>query len=407
MKSIHTFGAVMRSCVEISCATVKRVASIKVDPLLLDWLPVVGLLLLGISDVGLTGTISAPRLARVLFSLVIALPVGFRKRAPLAAVTVSAGGVVTQSVVLSAPSLGFGSFLAVLIGVYAVAAHAELRRAITGIALVAASMAVMFAVDPTARVEDVVFPLVYFGGAWGLGRLLRARTHRIVELRELAKRLEAEQEQRAQLAVAEERTRIARELHDIVAHGVTTIVLQAQGAQEVLAEDPGRAQRMLRTIQETGRESLVELRRLLHLLRTEDDDSRLDPQPGIAVLEALVERIRAGGTEVDLVVEGDPSRVPPAMQVSVYRIVQEALTNTLKHAGPARAGVQVRCLPGEIVVEVVDDGRTRPTNGAADLPGHGLVGIAERVKLFGGDVRYGRRAEGGFEMRAVIPVDER
>jgi signal transduction histidine kinase len=267
--------------------------------------------------------------------------------------------------------------------------------------VVAAAVTANFLVDSTARIEDAIFPVVYFGGAWTLGRFLQIRSSRVDELGDLAARLAAEQEQSARLAVSEERTRIARELHDIVAHGVSTIVLQAQGAEGLVDKDPERARRMLATIQETGRGSLVELRRLLGLLRTDGDDAELDPQPRIEALEGLVERLRAGGMDVSMNLDGDPSGLPAALQLSVFRIAQEALTNSLKYAGPVATSVDIKIGTRTVSVEVADEGKKQigAMNG-----GHGLIGIEERVKLFGGDVTYGPRPQGGFAVRATIPV---
>jgi len=215
-------------------------------------------------------------------------------------------------------------------------------------------------------------------------------------------RLDPERVSAARRAAAEERARIARELHDVVGHAIGVIVLQADGGRRLLRVDPGETERALTTIEQTGRGALDEMRRLVAMLRATDDEDALAPQPGLAGLEELAADVRAAGLPVDVVIEGQPTALPAGVDLSAYRIAQEALTNALKHAGPAHARVLVRYGAREVGIEVEDDGRGAPTAGS-NGGGHGLVGIRERAALYGGQVDAGPRPEGGFAVRVRLP----
>ena len=205
--------------------------------------------------------------------------------------------------------------------------------------------------------------------------------------------------------MGEERARIARELHDVTAHSVGIMVVHAQGARRILDRDPERAREALETIERTGQTALEEMRRALGVLRKPEADVPLAPEPGIDALGALVEQARQGGLTVELVTEGTPAPLPADVDRSAYRIVQEALTNTRKHAGPVRARVAVRYVGEALELEISDDGAPgRVRNGAPGEDGHGLVGMRERVALYGGDLHAGHRPEGGFVVRASLPL---
>jgi signal transduction histidine kinase len=232
--------------------------------------------------------------------------------------------------------------------------------------------------------------------AWLVGAYLR-------ELRERAARAESEREERAEAAVTSERARIARELHDIVAHNVSVMVVQAEAADEMLDRDKAdRARAPIRKIEETGRAALSDMRRLLGVMREADAGSAFAPQPGIANLELLLAKMRESGLPVELEVSGKSVPLPPGIDLSAFRIVQEALTNALKYAGPARARVLVRFAPDALELEVADDGSGGATHDANG--GHGLVGMRERVALFGGELEAGPRPEGGYLVRARLPL---
>ena len=218
------------------------------------------------------------------------------------------------------------------------------------------------------------------------------------------RRLREDRERMAHDAVAEERARIARELHDIVAHAMSVMVVQAGAARTVVERDPAQAVQALRRIEETGRTGMAEMRRLIGVLKADDDAGGLMPQPGLGQLDRLVDTVRGAGLPVETVIEGSPRPLPPGVDLTAYRIVQEGLTNVLKHAGGAHARATVRYDTDSIGIEVADDGRGAvgdPTDGA----GHGLIGMRERVAVFDGTLETGARAGGGFVLRARIPLD--
>jgi signal transduction histidine kinase len=235
-----------------------------------------------------------------------------------------------------------------------------------------------------------------------LGLYLRTRRQYVTQLRERARDLEREQELRAERAVDEERVRIARELHDAIAHHVSLLVVQAGAIRESLPDDsPTRA--VAESMASTGRQALAEMRGMLGLLRTEDGAAERSPQPGVADITALVEQTRAGGVDAELVVEGAERPVPVGVGLSAYRIVQESLTNVIKHAGPAHARVLVRYEPDAVELRVTDDGRGGSANGGGG--GHGIVGMRERVALYGGELFAGPGADGGWDVRARLRVE--
>jgi signal transduction histidine kinase len=216
------------------------------------------------------------------------------------------------------------------------------------------------------------------------------------ELEARAERLEREREENVRRAAAEEQARIARELHDVLAHNVSVMVVQAAAADDVFESQPDRAREALRAIERTGRAALTELRRLLGAVRT----TELAPQPGLAGLDVLVEGVRAAGLSVTLQVEGELDDLPAGLDLSAYRIVQEALTNTMKHAGASVAEVRVRRTPDGVELEVVDDGAGPVGNGH----GRGLIGMRERASLVGGEVEAGPQPGGGFRVKATLPL---
>jgi signal transduction histidine kinase len=329
-------------------------------------------------------------------------PLALRRQFPLAV-------VVVVFVPLGALFLGgtdfftYAQLLGMLVASYTVAAHATLDRAWVGLGVAnAAGLAnsVGAVADPVAG--DVVFPIVLLTGPWLAGRALRLWRGRTAQLQALTAELAREREERAALAVAAERARIARELHDVLAQSMNVIVVNAEGAQEALAHDPALASRPLAKIQDTGRAALRETRRMLDMLRTPDDET-LAPLPTTADLPSLVDGLGGSGPEVRLRVEGERRPLPPALELSAYRIVQQALTNTLTHAGAAHVDVALRYGPDCLEIDVVDDGRGdgAPTAGS----GYGLVGMRERATLFGGTLTAGPRPEGGFGVHARLPVE--
>jgi signal transduction histidine kinase len=299
------------------------------------------------------------------------------------------------------PSLGFTFVL--VAAAYSLGAHASLRRAVAGL-VVAAPVVVELshkgklglAFAEHGGKEAVVLSSLGLLAFWLAGVLARARRRSVA----LAGRNAALQQQ-AEQATASERARIARELHDIVAHHLSVIVLQAAAAQK-----PGRpAGPALKKIENSGRQALTETRRMLGVLRDPGEETGLAPQPGISELDTLAGTVRAAGLPVNLVISGDPTAVPAAVDVSVYRIVQEALTNVLKHAGPARTDVTIGCAAEAVTIEVTDHGTREPGNQPTG-GGHGLAGMRERAAIFGGQFHAGPRPGGGFTVRARLPLGD-
>src|SRR4051794_15653050 len=334
----------------------------------------------------------------------IALPLLARRRAPLLTLLlVIAAGYAGY---VRGPDVGgsLQSWIAVNVALYSVAAHCELGRAIAGGAIVALFV-LAFEIPRLIEGEplaNVVGEWLFLGGVWLLGRWVRQRRHRTEDLERHAADLEADREALAREAVAQERARIAREMHDSVAHSVSVMVLQAGAAEEVMAASPQRARQSLATIQDTGREAIVELRRMLGLLRDPVVDASLSPQPGVGTLDALLDQVRAAGLPVELTVEGQARRLSPGIDRSAYRIVQEGLTNTLKHAGPAHATVRLRYDDRALELEVLDDGRG--PRGAAG-GGFGLLGMRERAALYGGVLATDAPPGGGYALSARLPLE--
>ncbi|MFD0398685.1 sensor histidine kinase [Kitasatospora sp. NPDC059811] len=244
---------------------------------------------------------------------------------------------------------------------------------------------------------------------WAWGRLTRVRRAYLTELEDRAARLERERDAQSKVAVAAERARIARELHDVVAHNVSVMIVQADGAAYVLDNSPQQAKEALGTIASTGRQALVEMRRLLGVLRTADTAEEYVPQPGVEELPELLEQVRTAGLQVDYATSGHPRELPRGVELTVYRIVQEALTNVRKHGGPdVHARVAVDFGERELAVLVEDDGRGSTDEqlavGGADGLGHGLIGMRERVGMVSGSLDVGPRPGGGFRIRAILPL---
>jgi signal transduction histidine kinase len=339
------------------------------------------------------------------FGLASVLPLAARRRAPFTVSAVVAVSVAGQVLASGGASPTFASFIAVLICVYTLAREARPLPMVAGLALIAAAV-IATAVFGTAAVHffDVLIPLVYFGVAGGLGALVRQRSLRLVAVEGRAQALESQLEREAELAAAQERARIARELHDVVAHGLSLMVVQAEAAEEVLAARPDAVVAPLHRIQETGRQSLGEMRRLLGVLRSGDTTEPTTPQPSLARLPELADEARAAGLPVEVRADGEERELPLGIQLTVYRIVQEALTNARRHARATGATVRLSYLPTAVRVEVTDDGQGPGDTGGR--PGHGLIGMRERAALYGGTLSAAPGADRGFTVVAELPLEE-
>jgi signal transduction histidine kinase len=284
--------------------------------------------------------------------------------------------------------------LFVLLAVYSAAAHTSGRRTqLAGGLTVALYVADLAADSEGIYVEGVIFYALLFGSCWVAGRAVRRRR--------LSERRVEQEKAKAAAAIVEERARIARELHDVVAHSISVMLLQARGGRRVLEAEPADAREAFATIERTGHQALEEMRRLLGMLRATDEQLALAPQPSLKELDRLVDRVRAAGLPVQVAVEGEPRELPPGVDLSAYRIVQEALTNALKHAGPARARVLLRYRADELELEIADDGPGRRDGSGS---GQGLIGMRERVSVYGGELEAGRRPEGGYALHARLPL---
>jgi signal transduction histidine kinase len=244
-----------------------------------------------------------------------------------------------------------------------------------------------------------------FGTAWWVGELFRSRREREADLKERSEQLEIEREENARRAVLDERVRIARELHDVVAHHVSVMGIQAGAARKVLDKQPDKANEALSTIEASSRQAISELHRLLGFLRPNNQVEVVSPQPSLKYLDTLVEEIRNSRLPVEIKIIGKEQTIPESIDLSAYRIIQEALTNTLKHAGPAKATVTLKYLPDMLELDITDDGKGKTTDSEKKPGGRGIVGMKERVSLHGGKLETGNIPDGGFFVRAKLPLD--
>ena len=277
------------------------------------------------------------------------------------------------------------------------------RRAWAGLGIVLGGITtVVYNIPGVATAELFVIP-IDFGISWAAGYALRERAQKAEAAETRAMQAEREREAAARLAVAEERARIARELHDVVAHAVSVMVLHVGAVRHKLPDAMADDRDALRGVERAGRTALTEMRRLLAAMRRDGEDVEFTPQPGLDALDALLEDVGRAGLPVDLHVDGEPVPLPRGVDLSAYRIVQEGLTNALKHANANTADVTVRYRPEELEIEVRDDGLGSTTT---DGLGHGLVGVRERVKIYGGEMVAGTAAEGGFLLSTRLPIAE-
>ncbi len=321
------------------------------------------------------------------------VPLAWRRRAPLAVALVVSAALAGRALVAD-PLEVYPMTLGLLVTAYSVASYAPLRDALlaAGFAALAIAVAVVQG-SGTAATPDPLPSAILYGTVWLVGRVVGVRHQRAESLHRQREALAAE-------AVAAERARIAREMHDVVSHSLAAIVMQSGGAANVLDSDPDRARQSLATIEATARRGLEEMRRMLGLLG--ETDAELAPQPGLDRIEDLVATARSAGLEVDCRTSGDGPPLPAAVDVSAYRIVQESLTNVMKHAHAGRVEIEVRREPDQLHVAVLDDGRPGPGEAGA---GRGLAGMRERAEVLGGSLEAGPRADGpGFRVAARLPL---
>ena len=355
-----------------------------------------------LAEVSFEGGLAGHRLPAAAVAVVFAVALTLRRRLPVVPLLAGACVIALGHTVVDHAAETGAFLIGFIIAIYSGGRHASGRQLVACALLVLAGIP-LATLDPSqgAGFGDWAFFTIFFSGPFVGGRIVRYRREREHSLLNQTAALELERDQKAREAVIEERTRIARELHDVVAHAVSVIVLQARGGRRMLRQEIEEAETAFDAIEHAGEQALVEMRRLLGMLRSADEELALAPQPSVSRIGDLAGRLSAAGLPVEVTIEGAPKELPPGVDVSAYRIVQEALTNALKHAGPARAHVIVRYRPDDLELEVLDDGAG---NGAGGGTGHGLAGIRERVGIYGGELESGRRPEGGYALRARLPL---
>jgi len=343
------------------------------------------------------------------FAVLATAPVAFRRRFPLGSfVALWVAMLYLTTLVGRVPDTSLVFFLVFFVSLYSLGAHGRGWAAWVSGAFVVAGIVLFVATDgdPFAP-ADVLFGAFLVGGPWAAGLAIRLRRERETDLTVRTVELEREQEERAREAVAAERTRIARELHDVVSHAIAVTVLQARGGRRMLDVDADAVREAFTVIEHTNAQALGDMRRLLSVLRDDDPAPANEPQPSLASLELLLDQVRAAGLTIELETAGDPAYTPPGIGLSAYRIVQEALTNVLKHAPGSEVTVGVRCGGDDIEVVVSDDGAgtaSAPTTGGGHS-GHGLIGMRERAAVAGGDFEAGPLPARGFRVRARLPYE--
>jgi signal transduction histidine kinase len=341
--------------------------------------------------------------ARVVFAIVVTAPLVVRRRWPFEVCVVIAVATTLWALAADTAETGTMPFPSILFALFSVALYARrLWMAIVGPLLLVGAFVVAYNTpyfEDSIGVSDIAIFGFFASGAWAAGWLIRRHATR-------AERAYAESDELAREAVREERARIARELHDVVAHSVSIVAVQAGAAEALLESDPERARQHLAAVRRTAREAMSEMRRALDVLR--ESDAPHAPQPGLVRLDDLVDDIRGAGVPVELVEEGERPSLSPGLDLVVYRVIQEALTNVRKHAGNVPTRVHLAYRPRELELDVVNDGGSSTaapsTNGAGG--GHGLIGMRERVILFGGRFDAGARDDGGFRVHARLPIEE-
>jgi signal transduction histidine kinase len=337
----------------------------------------------------------------VVASIAYLVPFFFRRRYPFGApvavfVLITAISFVDAGLVNAEGVM----FIAAIASAFLFGMSKDRRKGVIGIPIMIGAAAIVTH-NQKQGVGSFIFPLVVFGIAWAVGYGLDWKFREAEEARQRAELAERAREEEARLAVAEERARIARELHDIVGHSVSVMTVQAAGVRSLLRPHQEREKEALQVVEQTGREALAEMRRLVGVLRRPEEAPALAPQPSLDHVDKLVEQARESGLPVELHVEGAPVELPAGVDLTAYRVVQEGLTNAAKHARAQRAQVLVRYDDGHVEVSVLDDG-----TGDGDGPkgGHGLVGMRERVAVYGGEIEAGPRPEGGYALRARLPI---
>ena len=376
------------------------------DSILLDAVAAAAFLVVGVVDAFDDEIRDGPVWAHLVFAVALSAAVLLRRREPVPtsyaflALLIAASAVITSPEDLTLPLFGL------LLFPYAIGAHASREVAAVWLpACLAVILMVSSSHDSALTFADITFPSALAIASLLAGRAAASRSQLAAELHEAALRAEEEREAEAHRAVAAERRRIAREMHDVVAHSISVMVVQAGGARRILERAPERAEEAAAEIERTGREALLEMRRLLGVLRGPEQTGQLAPSPTFDGLEALVERARTAGLPVELAVEGEPRPLAPGVDLAAYRVVQEALTNALQHAPGATTTVHVLWRADALELEIADRGPGQNPRKPPPATAQGLIGMRERVALYGGELSAGPRRGGGFEVRVRLPLE--
>jgi signal transduction histidine kinase len=353
----------------------------------------------------------------VLLTLLVILPLTFRRRYPLGVLIFMTLAVIAfrTSAIPESPFISYALLFAFFsAGAYGQNRFRNLVRYVSSALIIGLLVYEIFfqqrgADFPTQTIlyqlSTILLNIFLFAAAWWISEVFRTRDQREVELREKTRQLEKERDENARRAVVDERVRIARELHDVVAHHVSVMGIQAGAARRILKQQPDKANDVLSQIEASSRQAVAELQRLLGFLRADNQVDDIAPQPSLQQLDALVNQMRLTGLTVSVKIEGEKIPLPPGVDLSAYRIVQEALTNTLKHAGPVHADVTIRYAPNTVELEIKDDGTVPVTgSGTESGTGRGLIGMRERVSLHGGEFQAGRLPAGGFFVKVKLPL---
>jgi signal transduction histidine kinase len=368
----------------------------------IDRVFVAGIVLLGLIELLTLDEPAGVKLGGVAVVSAMAISLLWRRTRPVEMLAALIAFALVGELFFVGPPGSLTQVLILLTGSYSVGAHADGRRGFVGLGVgVVGVTALAIVFDPS----DIVFPVIFFVVTpWMFGRVLRNTLLTARELAERAELAEHAREEEELRAVMVERNRVARELHDVLAHNLSVVVVQAGAARRIVERDPERAAEVAALIELTGREALAELRHLFGPLRREDGGAPTE-QPGLGDLERLVARVQQAGLPVDLQIDGEPVPLPAGVDLTAYRLVQESLTNALKHAGADSATVRLSYEPNEVVISVEDDGEGLSPERLSNLGGgHGLAGMEERVALYGGLLQAGRRRGGGFAVRARLPT---
>ena len=370
-------------------------------PLVDAWIAF-GLLVLALAEI-LAGVFDAAATETVPTALLLTIPLAWRRRAPAPVAVAVVSGIALRGLLGVDANEGITETIALVLALYSLAFHDDLVRAAAGLAACAALVWISVSASDGTGTSDYVFAGLLLAAPWIAGRVILGIQGRAQAAERRADEAVREQQAQAAAAVAEERQRIARELHDVIAHSITVMLMNTGATRRLLKPEQERERDGLLTVETTGRNALAEMRRLVSMLRRPEEPAALGPQPSLGQLDALGDEIRRLGVQVVLHTSAYDPNLPPGLDLAAYRIIQESLTNVVKHAGATRATVTVASSREGLAITVVDDGRSAPPPNSF---GHGLVGMRQRAAIYGGSLEAGPLPGGGFRVHAYLPLEE-